>query len=430
MSLAFLFPVLASILGVLLAALPSCLPGIHVYSLIAIVAALLSFGESSGFTISPVIFIPFCTGMLVAYSIFSIIPSIMLSSPDESAFFTVLPGRRYFLKGRGVEAVVITSFGAVTGLFFVCLLVCSFVGRTVGVVAAVIQPHVHWIIWCVICFMLMSEWPQAGNLQFGGWQRFSEAWKPLLAGMAVFVLSGLLGWILTRGNIMSVETSYQKMMPAFVGLFTLPWLVMNLFVSMENVGQGFNVSSVSPRALVHGGIAGIMGGSFAMLVPGVTGGVGGFLAGHASALNDDQTFLVSQGASRCVYYIGSFVLFFLPCVRMTRGGAASVISTVFCPDSYVHLYMTIGSVAVAAATVLLLLYPLVRISVKLVEKTGVRYMSAAGIFMSSVVVLMFGGLEGLLVMLTALGIGLFPPLFGTRRMNCLGIILLPLAIGM
>ena len=40
------------------------------------------------------------------------------------------------------------------------------------------------------------------------------------------------------------------------------------------------------------------------------------------------------------------------------------------------------------------------------------------------------GLAGLLVMVVATAIGLLPVLFGARRMNCLGVIMLPMACNM
>jgi len=40
------------------------------------------------------------------------------------------------------------------------------------------------------------------------------------------------------------------------------------------------------------------------------------------------------------------------------------------------------------------------------------------------------GWAGVGVMAVAAAIGLIPPLWGTRRMNCLGVILLPLACNM
>jgi TctA family transporter len=45
-------------------------------------------------------------------------------------------------------------------------------------------------------------------------------------------------------------------------------------------------------------------------------------------------------------------------------------------------------------------------------------------------VVIFTGWNGLLVTVAATGIGLIPVLWGTRRSNCMGLVLLPLALDM
>jgi TctA family transporter len=46
------------------------------------------------------------------------------------------------------------------------------------------------------------------------------------------------------------------------------------------------------------------------------------------------------------------------------------------------------------------------------------------------IVIAINGIPGAGIMVVAAGIGLLPVLFGTRRMNCLGVIMLPLACNM
>ena len=48
---------------------------------------------------------------------------------------------------------------------------------------------------------------------------------------------------------------------------------------------------------------------------------------------------MSQGASKFVYYVGGFLLFFLPGLHLTRGGLAAMTNTLFTPDTP-QLYFT------------------------------------------------------------------------------------------
>ena len=65
--------------------------------------------------------------------------------------------------------------------------------------------------------------------------------------------------------------------------------------------------------ILHGTLAGVLGGMFAAF------------------------FIISKGASKVVYYVGGFLLFFVPGLHMTLGGMAWMLSTsysCFTPDVY------------------------------------------------------------------------------------------------
>ncbi len=83
--------------------------------------------------------------------------------------------------------------------------------------------------------------------------------------------------------------------------------------------------------MVQGATSGVLGGLFAAFLPVVTGGIGGFVAGHATAQRDDRAFLVAQGAAKIVYYVGGLLLFFVPGLHLTRGGMAWMVSTRYTP---------------------------------------------------------------------------------------------------
>jgi len=276
--------------------------------------------------------------------------------------------------------------------------------------------------------MLMSEWPKGGTVGQAGWSRFLESWRTTGAGLLTFVLSGLLGFVLFYRSPIPVEVGFQNLMPAFVGLFALPWLTLNIVSGVELPPQKRPRGGVLDAAVALKGVfAGGLGGGFAAFFPVVTGGVGGFLAGHATAQRDDRIFLVSQGTSKLVYYVGAFLLFFVPGLNLTRGGGAWMIRGFYVPHTYQDYYMALASVAVAGAVSLLLVMPLAWGTIALMGKVGYRRLSVGAWLLILALVLCMTGLAGVGVMLVGAGIGLVPVLLGSRRMNCLGVILLPMA---
>jgi putative membrane protein len=226
----------------------------------------------------------------------------------------------------------------------------------------------------------------------------------------------------------AVESAFQNLMPAFAGLFTIPWLVLNLATRLEappqrppgRFGAGW-------FEVFTGSLAGILGGAFAAFAPGVTGGVGGMLAGHATAIRDSRAFLASQGASRMVYTAGGLLLFFLPAAGLTRGGGAWMMRTVYRPSGEADYGIALAGLAFAGLAACLLVSPLTRVALALMARAGSRLLSWLALGMVVAFVAGMTGAGGLLVMAVGAAIGLIPVLYGSRRMNALGVILLPLA---
>jgi putative membrane protein len=279
--------------------------------------------------------------------------------------------------------------------------------------------------------MLMSEWPKPAPSDQGGWRKFLRVWRSTGSGLLTFVLSGVLGFVLMYRSPISSEVAFQNLMPAFVGLFGLPWLVLNLVSGAEIPPQRTGrLDGIKLDVALRGVAAGGLGGAFAAFFPGITGGVGGMLAGHATATRDSRVFLVSQGASKAVYYVGALLFFFVPGLHLKRGGGTWLLRGMYVPRSHYDYYMVLASIAVAGAVSFLLVDPLARLTIRLIGRIGYRRVSGVALVVAACIVLGVTGWTGILVMVVAFGIGLIPLLYGSRRMNCLGIILLPMACNM
>ena len=429
--------VAATLAGSVVASILASLPGLHVYNVMGLLVIGAHAAQAHGWALSVEATVPFAMGLTVGYSLLSTIPSVLLAAPDESALFTVLPGQKFLMAGRGYEGTLITAAGGLAGLFALVLIVGPLAPRLLPTARRVFQPHTHWILWCVICFMLMSEWPKGGTRGQAGWRRFLDGWKTVGMGLFTFALSGWLGFVLLYRSPISTSVAFQNIMPAFVGLFTLPWLLLNIVSRVEAPPQFLpgdksskGTVNLDLMTLLRGAFAGCLGGGFAAFFPIVTGGVGGLLAGHATALRNDRAFLVSQGASKLVYYVGGLLLLFVPGLNLTRGGAAWMIKGLFIPRTTYDYLLALASIALAGAVAFLLVGPLTRATIALMRRYTYRRMSCVALL---VVLALVGGVTGwmgLIVMTVSGAIGLIPVLFGSRRMNCLGVILLPMACNM
>ncbi len=419
----------SALAGALVASILACIPGLHIYNVLGLLLWIVYRNTQTGSPLPPTILIPAFLAMIAAWSTANSIPSILLAAPDESALHTVLPGQKMLLEGKGREAVFLTAIGSLISAILL-LLTAPLLPRILPLIHTVTRPHLHWILWCVILFLLLSEWPKSLPPALPPLKRFLFASKSTGVGLLVFLLSGFLGFILFFRSPLPVERAFQNLMPAFVGLFTLPWLILNGLAKRQNIpaqSQGAPLAALRFRSVSHGALAGICGGGFAAFFPVITGGIGGMLAGHATAMRDNQSFLVSQGASKALYYTGGTLLLCMPGLHLTRGGGAWLLRGVVEPSGLSAYSLALGGAAIGIATSLLLLDPLAKWVLKLATRTGFQCLSCIAATLAIALVAFFGGLPGLAVMAIATGMGLLTLFYGTRRMNALGIILLPMA---
>lgn len=409
--------------GACIASFLSFIPALHIYN----VAGLLLFGGIVGTVLPPEPTAFLCIGMAVGYTMFNTVSGVLFSAPDESMLFSILPAQRYLLEGRGFEAIVLTNSGGLTGLVIILLLI-PVASTWLPAIRSIVQPHLAWILWAVIAYMLLSEWPKGTARAPAGFSRWWDGWKSLTAGLVTFVLSGLLGFILMYRPLVRIEVAYQGMLPAFIGLFAMPWILQNLTSRIAlPKQQATDTVDMPVSSLLRGTLAGGAGGLFAAIFPVITGGIGGLLAGHATAQRDERTFLISQGTSKVLYYVGGLLLFFVPGLHLTRGGMAWMISTQYSAYTPEEYYLASAATILAGVISFLLSLLVARIGLSLINHIGYRGSNILALCIVLTVIIVITGVEGLAICAVATGIGMIPVLWGSRRSNAMGILLLPIA---
>jgi putative membrane protein len=419
-----------AIAGATLASLLACVPALHVYNVAGLVTLCAAGARLSSVIPSGEALAMFLLGMVTGYATLNTVPSIFFSAPDDSTAFVVLPGQKYLMQGRGYEAAVLTGVGGLGGLIAVVAF-SPLASSVFPILYAIVSPHLGWILSAIIAFMLMSEWPKGGDRARTPLGRLAEAWTGLGAGLLTFALSGLLGFVLIYRSVVPSEVAFQNLLPAFVGLFAIPSVIQNLVARTQVPEQHIGASlDVTPSLLARGVLTGLLGGGFAAFFPIVTGGIGGLLAGHATAQRDDRLFILSQGASKAVYYVSGFLLFFVPGLGLTRGGMAWMLSTIYAPGTPQIFLTAVAAVACTGAVSFFLLLWFSRAAISLVRRVDYRWISAATLALLLTLVLAWTGPGGLLATLAATGIGLIPIAFGCRKMNCMGVLLVPITLNM
>lgn len=417
------------LLGTLMAGLVSLIPALHIFNLAGFILLYFKFPQLLPGNALPA----FMMSLVVSWSIINTIPALFLGAPDESAMFIVLPGQKYMMLGKGYEAAVLSGVGAM-GAIIVLGIGSPVILKLFPRIRWLLIPHMGWILLLICAYIIMGEWPKATLRPKTKWGRFIDGWKSSAAGILTFILAGLLGIFILNKPFIPIERAFQNIMPAFVGLYAVPWVITNIISKTEIPKQNICTSiDLNYKLAIRGTFAGVLGGSFAALLPIITGGIGGLIAGHATAQRDDRLFIISQGASKTMYYVGGFLLFFVPyfgLYHLRRGGMAWMLSPFYVPRTIGDYFMILATIALSAGFAFFLLLRFSRFVIKVITKFDYRLISLFTVVILFAIVLTITGLRGIFITVVATGIGLIPVLFHSRRMNCMAILLVHMTLSM
>jgi putative membrane protein len=400
------------------------LPGLHVFNVAGLALLLFAHGPAG---LNEQALAMFLLGALVGWAVVNVIPAVFLFAPDDANVIAVLPTTKYLMRGQGLEAALLVgagSLGALIGL----VLVAPILDAALRPLRAILQPHTGWMLVAIVAFLLLGEWPRANDTAPPA-RRLLSAWTYLGAGLLTFVLSGLLGFVLLYRSPVPVEAAFVNLMPAFIGLFAVPGLLQILLFGAKPPPQSDALpTEVEPRLLLRGSLTGLSGGLFAGILPVVSGGIGGLLAGHATALWNERLFMISLGASKVAYYVGSLMLLFVPGLTLARGGMAWMLSSIYVPYGWRSYWLAVAAVALCGALAFAALVALARAAARLINRLNVRWLASGALALAVAMTIGFTGGGGFVIMLVATTVGLIPVVVGGRRMNCLGVLLAPITL--
>ena len=421
-------------------------PGLHVNNVALLVAsagpALLGALAVIAEEDAVLLLASFLAAASVAHGIASLLPSVFLGAPDSETALTVLPGHRMLARGKGMEAVLLGARGALLGVLLAMPLVLPFrllLGPPVDAYAR-LRAFLPFLLLLLVAVLLATEGRAAEGMR--AWAR--RGWALALLGLA-----GILGiLVLTPGFLreawapLFLGGDSLVLFPLFTGLFGLPTLIL----SMRNRGrlppQDLGPADPLPDWRgTRGVLTGAVAGASVSWIPGLGGTnatvVAQLLAGGEPREEDpdaDREFLYATGAANAATAVFTLATLFI--ILRARSGVAAAIDAV---ASGVPAWEPLPQVPTILAAVLLALLVSAAIAyaatVRLARPFAVlagriRYgrLARAIAFALALAVFLATGPLGLLVLGTATGLGLVPPLVGVRRVHLMGCLLVPLLV--
>lgn len=406
--------VIACLLGVGIGTITGMTPGIHVNTagaiLFAVSTILLSF-------VSPEFLCVLMVSMSIAHALLEFVPSMLLGVPEEGTALTVLPGHKMVLEGRSKEAIRIVSIGGF-GAIIVTILLLPIFAIVLPPTYEFLKP-VTWILLLIASIYLIYK--------------ITSTLKGFLWSLLLFILSGILGWIIFQAPL----SSGISLMCVFSGLFGISTIIFSLndnsTIPHQNKFYDLNLDNTKIKSIITGGTTGAILG----FLPGFGPAQGSVIAQSASGQsnNDDENttnfLLVISGlnTSDCLFSLIAIYLIGNP-----RSGIAVYMSYLISEFNLSHLIAFIFASLISVSLSLALCLKLGDSFSKLMSGIDYRKLSITVIVLQVILLYIFGlyyqaPLPYLTLMLiTSTAMGLLPHYLDVGKSHLMGVLIIPAII--
>ena len=360
---------------------------------------------------------------------------LFLGAPDEDTALSVLPAHSLLLEGKGYEAVALSAMGSYGAIIF-CFLLLYPIRFLIGAPLffySTLQEIMLFVLIAISILMLGTE--KAKIDDFG-----TKGKIPSIVGMLfatfVFALSGIFGIIILDFSLDSpIGLSSPVLFPALAGLFGTPTLLTSLMtkpVIPKQTIEELKLDKKTKRSSVLSVITGSLGGILVSIIPGITSATGTILAMNARGESDKRQTIVTLSAvnTACAFFV--VVVLFI--ILRSRSGATLAAMELMAVEEWMGVVMPANLTYLLIALILggTLSYFLTLSVGKIFARhfANVPYQLIIGLTIAMVVILvfLFTGILGILILVVATFIGLLPVHWGVRRSHCMGILLIPIIL--
>ena len=388
--------------GIIAGTFTGLTPGIHI-NLVSILL-LSASGYLLGF-LQPITLAVFIIAMAVTHTYLDALPSIFLGAPDADQILNVLPGHRLLLAGQGYEAVKLTVIGS-----FLCLIATIvFIPILIPItpkIFAFVEPIMGWILLVTSIYMILHE----------------HSMQKKLWALCVYLMAGILGII-----VLTMPNLEQPLLPMLSGLFGISSLVISLYnkvnIPEQKISEEITVSKKDLSKIVG---ASTFSGGITGLFPGIGAAQAGIIGAQLVGNIGDYGYLILNGGINTVNFMFSLVTFYT--LEKARNGAVLVILELIKKITYTELMLFLAAALIVGAICVFLTLRMARIFSKLINIVNYKYMCISVIVFVSLLVFIFSGWKGLLVMLISTALGIIPVSVNVGRNHAMGCLLLPVTL--
>jgi putative membrane protein len=384
---------LSIVVGILAGVFTGLIPGVHVNLLTVFVLAL-----APSLAISPILLAVGIVALALTHSFLATIPSIYLGAPDESTLVAVLPGHQLFMQGRGHVAFLYTIIGSYGGLLLTILLM-PLVYLYLESTQAFLSPYLGKVLLGLVLILLVLS-------------------RKFFCNLVFFLLAGLLGLL-----CFSLPSQENILLPLLSGLFGTSTLLVSLQGETTYVRQRLrNTFELSRKETEYSLSIGSFFGIFASFFPGLGASQAAVFAGSFKKPSS-QGYLLLVGCISTVNFVFSLLTVYV--LDKARNGAIVGVSQLVDTLSF-ELFALLVIVCIIAGSVAVIIgVYLSKWCARVLERVAYKELVLGIIVFICLLVLIFSGMQGILILFVATMLGLTAQDFGASKNILLGCLLLP-----
>jgi putative membrane protein len=403
--------VIACFIGIAIGTTTGMIPGIHVNTAGAILFASSTFLLT---IVSPEFLCVLMVSMSIAHALIEFVPSMLLGVPQEGTATSILPGHRMVLKGRSKEVIRIVSVGGFGAIIVTIAMLPIF---------AIALPFLHeiskpftWIILLVASIYLTYN--------------LTSNHRDFLWSLLLFVLSGILGWVIFQTPI----SSGISLMCTFSGLFGISTILFSLndssTIPHQNPFYELNIDYEKFKSIFAGGITGAILG----FLPGFGPAQGTVIAQAVSGTNDNNdddtvNFLLATSGLNISDCLFSLIAIYI--IGNPRSGIAVYMSYLIFEMGLNHLAIFIFASLIAVSVSLVLSLKLGDSFSRLMGGVDYKKLSIGVIVLQVVILYIFifyykaPVFYMSLALITSTAMGMLPHYIGVGKSHLMGVLIIP-----
>ena len=406
--------VIACFIGILIGTTTGMIPGIHVNTAGAILFASSTFLMTF---LSAEFLCVLMVSMSIAHALIEFVPSMLLGVPQEGTATSILPGHRMVLEGRSKEVIRIVSVGGF-GAIIITILMLPIFAITLPIMHNVTKPFT-WLILLVASIYLTHK--------------LTANFRDFLWSLLLFVLSGILEWIIFQTPISSGTT----LMCIFSGLFGISTILFSLndssTIPHQNPFYELNIDYDKFKSIFAGGITGAILG----FLPGFGPAQGTVIAQAVSGTNDNNdddtvNFLLATSGLNISDCLFSLIAIYI--IGNPRSGIAVYMSYLIFEMGLNHLAIFIFASLIAVSVSLVLSLKLGDSFSRLMGGVDYKKLSISVILLQIVILYIFifyykaPVIYMTIALITSTAMGMLPHYIGIGKSHLMGVLIVPAII--